>query len=77
MHNNTPQQITINDALNLSCGLQWVAIPDKIKRALNIDSRLGICGGMFITRQSAIGAQRFIHNINNHTNTISLKECNK
>ena len=48
----------------LSSGNEWVKIPDKYRRILGLDSRLGIIGGILCTRIGAIGLQQTIERLN-------------
>ena len=48
----------------LSCGNQWVEIPREIKTTLQLDNRLGICGGIICTKISAEYANEFIKRLN-------------
>jgi hypothetical protein len=49
---------------SLSSGNTWVKIPDNIRKALNLDSRIGIMGGILCTQNSAIGASNFLNKLN-------------
>jgi len=48
---------------NWGC-VNWTALPQWVKTALNLHSALGICGGMLITRHSAEYMGDFITRMN-------------
>jgi len=43
---------------------EWQAIPQTVQNVLNLDSRLGMCGGMLVTKKSAQGTLEFVQNMN-------------
>ena len=43
---------------------EWQRIPANVQTALNLDTRLGICGGMLITQSAAMGINLFIDRMN-------------
>lgn len=53
-----------NELFRLSSGNDWVKIPEDIRRVLNLDSRLGIYGGILCTKNSAIGISQLINRLN-------------
>lgn len=55
---------------SLSRGSQWQAIPENLKRFLGLDSRIGICGGLLITKHSAEYANAFITRVNSTVDSI-------
>lgn len=48
---------------NWGC-VEWQPIPQWIKIELRLHPALGICGGMLITRRSAVGIIEFIIKMN-------------
>lgn len=53
-----------SEVFKLSYGNTWQPIPDNIKRQLNLNSRLGIMGGIICTSHSGKYAQEFINRLN-------------
>jgi len=49
---------------SLSTGNKWVKIPQNIRDILNLDSRLGIFGGILCTQAAANGTIRFLDRLN-------------
>jgi len=43
---------------------QWNRIPSNVQKVLNLDTRLGICGGMLISQNAARGINEFILRMN-------------
>jgi len=43
---------------------QWRPIPQEIQRVLGLDSRLGMCGGMLVTRNGSERINQFIRAMN-------------
>ena len=50
---------------------QWQEIPANIKQVLGLDSRLGMLGGMLVTRKASEYANIFIRNLNDKLNKES------
>jgi hypothetical protein len=43
---------------------EWKSLPQQIKATLNLHPQVGVCGGMLITRNSAMGINDFIARMN-------------
>lgn len=43
----------------------WHAIPENVKSVLNLDSRLGMCNGMLVSKNGSDGMREFITRLNN------------
>jgi hypothetical protein len=60
MSNMDAWQFIIN---NWNCK-EWTPIPQNVKDTLHLDSRLGFCGGMLVSKQGSQGMQEFIDRMN-------------
>jgi hypothetical protein len=43
---------------------EWIPIPQNIKDVLKLDSRVGLCSGMLVTRNASLGLSDFINRMN-------------